>query len=80
MAPPRNAWVRWLMAIGSPLLTFGLLQLGLSPLKTVAVILSVFVASVPVMIVVSPGPKTKEFVERLKNHFRPSGAESQNKQ
>jgi hypothetical protein len=70
MASSRNAWFQWLMAIGIPTAAFVLPRLGFSAFKTVAIILSVSVALVPVVIVVSPGPKTKGFVERLKSHFR----------
>ena len=65
-----NGWIPYLFMNVITIATLVLLHFGFSALKTVAIVLPICGVFALVMIAVSPGPRTKDFVEGLKNRFR----------
>ncbi len=65
-----NVWVQRLMVPGAVITTLALLHFGFGIPKVLAIILPIFVGLMLVLIAVDPGPRAKEFVERLRNRLR----------
>ena len=65
-----NEWVQRLLAPSLAIVTMVLLGFGFGVAKTLAVILPIFVLLMLFLIAVDPGPRTKKFVEGLRNRLR----------
>jgi hypothetical protein len=65
-----NVWIQRLLVPCAVIASMALLHFGFGVLKTVAVMLSIFVVLMLCMIAVDPGPRAKGFVEGLRSRLR----------
>jgi hypothetical protein len=65
-----NVWAQRLLAPAFVIAAWILFHFGFSGLKTVAVLLPIYIAVMLGLIMVDPGPRTKAFVESLRNRAR----------
>lgn len=65
-----NVWVQRLLAPGFVIAAWILFHFGFTGLKTVVVLLLIYVALMFVLIVVDPGPRARALVESLRNRAR----------
>jgi hypothetical protein len=70
MGHPINAWVQRLLVPSAVIATLVLLHFGFGVLKALAILLPIFGVLMLFLIAVDPGPKTKGFVEGLRNRLR----------
>jgi hypothetical protein len=70
MGHPTNEWIQRLSIPICILATIMMLHLGFGLWRILAILLPIFGLLMLAMIAAGPGPKTKNFVEGLKRHFR----------